>query len=51
MIMTHTRIRTHTLTTTHKRNPNGFCLYFVVFSIFNSFHLLNCLMIVVLQKT
>ena len=26
--ITHTHIRTHphTLTTTHKRNPNGFCL-------------------------
>ena len=43
----HIPTYTHTLTT-HKRNPNGFRLYFVVFSIFNSFHLLNCLMNVVL---
>ena len=52
----HTRIRTHLHTLTHlqphiNENPTVFYLYFFVFSIFNSFHFLNCLMIVVLQKT
>ena len=28
---THTPTYTHALTTTHKQNPNGFCMYFVVF--------------------
>ena len=54
--ITHTSIRTHPHTLTHLQPhtneiPTVFCLYFFVFSIFNSFHLLNCLRIVAFPKT
>ena len=52
--ITHTRIHTHTLTHLQphiNEIPTVFVWIFSVFSIFNSFHLVNCLMIVVLQKT
>ena len=52
--ITHTNTRshphTHTLIITHK-DSNKIPKVFCIFSIFNSFHFLNCLMIVVLQKT
>ena len=42
---THTPTYTHTLTTKHKRNPICFLSVFCRILIFNSFHLLNCLML------
>ena len=54
--ITHTGIHSHPTTLTHLQPHTNeiltvFCQYFFVFSIFNSFHLLNCQMIVVLLKT
>ena len=43
---THTNTHSHI----HTKSPRFLAVFFRIFSIFDSFHFLNCLMIVVLQK-